>query len=152
MRIVQTGSQRTNGYELGLSGRLRSRWQIAAGYAYQHASVTSATTAAAAGARVAQVPRHSSSLWNLYQVHPRLGLGLGIVQRTDMFAAIDDLVTLPGYVETEAAIYLTLTPNIRAQANVDNLFNRVYYANADNNTNISPGAPRAIRAALVARF
>jgi catecholate siderophore receptor len=151
-RIVQTGSQRTNGYEAGLSGRPASHWQIAAGYSYQSAFVTSATTAAPAGARVAQVPRHNSSLWNMYQIHPKLGLGVGIVQRTDMFAAIDNLVTLPGYIEAEAAMYVTLTPNLRAQANVDNLFNRVYYANADNNTNISPGAPRAVRLAVVARF
>ena len=66
-RIVQTGSQRTNGYELGANGHLTPAWSVAGGYAYQDAFVTSATTAARAGAQVAQVPHHTLSLWNNYQ-------------------------------------------------------------------------------------
>jgi catecholate siderophore receptor len=151
-RIVQTGSQRTNGYELGLTGRITPSWQIAGGYAWQRAFVTSATITAAAGARAAQVPRHTLSLWNAVQVHPKLGFGLGIVGRTDMYAAIDNAVTLPGYADVEAAVYLTLSARLRLQTNVENLFDRIHYVNAASNTNISPGSPRAIRAGVTARF
>ncbi len=151
-RIVQTGSQRTNGYELGLNGRMTPVWQIAGGYAYQDAFVTSATAAARAGAHVAQVPHHTLSLWNTYQVHPKVGAGLGIVHRTDMYAAIDNTVTLPGYADVDAAVYVSLTKRMRLQANVENLFDRTYYVNADSNTNISPGSPRALRVALTAPF
>jgi catecholate siderophore receptor len=38
------------------------------------------------------------------------------------------------------------------QANIENLFNASYYVNADSNTNISPGSPRALRVALTTRF
>ena len=69
-----------------------------------------------------------------------------------MYAAIDNTVTLPGYVEAEAAVYVPLTDRMRVQANVHNLFDRKYYVNADSNANISPGFPRAIRVALIARF
>jgi catecholate siderophore receptor len=151
-RVVQTGSQRTNGFELGMSGRVSSAWRIAGGYAYQDAFVTSATTAARAGAQVAQVPHHTLSLWNTYQVVPRLGLGLGLLRRTDMFAAIDNTVVLPGFTRVDAAAYLTLTRTLRLQANVENLLDRTYYANADNNTNISPGFRRALRLGLTAAF
>jgi len=151
-RIVQTGSQRTNGYELGLNGRLARAWSIAGGYASQAAFVTSATTAAAAGAQVGQVPRHTFSLWNLYQVQPRVGVGLGVVYRSDMFAAIDNTVTLPGYTRVDAAVYLPLSGRVRLQANVENVFDRRYYVNADSNTNISPGTPRALRVGLTAGF
>jgi len=92
-RIVQTGSQRTNGYELGLNGRLTPEWSIAGGYAYQDAFVTRATTAAQPGAQVGQVPHHTLSLWNHYRFHPRVGAGLGVLYRSDMFAAIDNTVT-----------------------------------------------------------
>jgi catecholate siderophore receptor len=151
-RIVQTGGQRTNGYELGVNGRLTPYWQIAGGYAYQDAFVVSATTAAAAGAHVAQVPRHTFSLWNMFQVRPKVGVGLGVVQRTDTYAAIDNTVTLPGYADFDAAVYLSLTARTRLQVNVENLFDRKYYVNADSNTNISPGSPRTVRVALIARF
>jgi catecholate siderophore receptor len=151
-RIVQTGAQRTRGYELGVNGSLSRIWSVAGGYAFQDAIVTSATTAAAAGATVGQVPRHTLSLWNLVQLHPRVGAGLGIVQRSDMFAAIDDRVTLPGYLRVDGAVYVPLGRGLRLQANVENLFDRRYYVNADSNTNISPGSPRALRVALTTRF
>jgi len=151
-RILQTGGQRTNGFEIGVNGRMMRRWQIAGGYAYQDAFVTSATTAARAGARVAQVPHHAVSLWNLYQVHPRIGTGVGVVYRTDMFAAIDNTVTLPGYADVDASVYLSLSPRTRLQLNVENLFDTRFYANADSNTNISPGLPRAAKVALITRF
>jgi catecholate siderophore receptor len=151
-RVVQTGSQRTKGYEFGINGTITRAWKIAGGYAHQDALVTSATTAARAGAQVAQVPRHTFSLWNNYQLLPRVGAGLGIIHRTDMFAAIDDTVVLPGYTRADAAAFFTLSDRTRLQVNVENLFDRIYFVNADSNTNISPGSPRTVRVALSAGF
>ena len=151
-RIIQTGRQRTNGYEIGLNGNITSAWKLAGGYAYQDAFITSATTTARAGAQVAQVPRHNFSLWNNYQLLTRLSAGFGIIHRSDMFAAVDNTVTLPGYTRGDAAIYFGLTERLRLQANVENLFGKTYYINADGNNNITPGSSRAFRIALTARF
>jgi len=151
-RIVQTGSQRTNGFELGLSGNVTRKWLVTGGYAFQDAFITSDTTAARAGAQVAQVPHHTFSLWNNYRVLSRLGVGLGIIHRTDMFAAIDNTVVLPGYTRADAAVFFSITEKWRLQANFQNLFDKQYYLNADNNNNISPGSPRTARIALIARF
>jgi hypothetical protein len=41
---------------------------------------------------------------------------------------------------------------MRLQLNVDNLLRSPLYANADDNTNISPGATRAVRVAVLTRF
>jgi catecholate siderophore receptor len=151
-RIVQTGSQRTSGYELGWNGSITRSWRVAGGYAYQDAFITSATVAARAGALVAQVPRHTLSLWNNYQLRPRLGFGLGALHRSDMYAAIDNTVTLPGYTRADAAVYFSLTEKMRLQANVENIFDKQYYVYADSNNNISPGSSRAVRFGLIARF
>ena len=151
-RIVQTGSQRTTGCEVGLNGRISSAWSVAGGYAYQDAHVTSATISAREGAQVAQVPHHTASLWNSYQIHPRLGVALGVLHRSDMFAAIDNTVTLPGYTRADAAVFVTFGKGLRLQANLENLGNTRYYVNADSNTNISPGFPRTLRLALTAIF
>jgi catecholate siderophore receptor len=150
--IVQTGSQRTDGFELGLNGSVTRSWTVAGGYAYQHAFITGATTAARAGATVALVPRHAFSLWNNYRFNAKWAAGLGIIRRSDMFAAIDDTVTLPGYTRADAAVFYNFNEKWRLQANFENLFNRTYYLNADNNNNISPGSPRAVRVGLTARF
>ncbi|HKN83623.1 MAG TPA: TonB-dependent receptor, partial [Pyrinomonadaceae bacterium] len=151
-RILQTGSQRTNGYELGLNGNITTKWSVAGGYAYQDAFISRATISAPKGAQVALVPHHTFSLWNSYKVLPRLGLGLGIIHRSDMFAAIDNAVVLPGYTRADAAVFYSITERWRLQANVQNIFDKQYYLNADGNNNISPGAPRSARVALIARF
>jgi len=151
-RILQTGSQRTNGYELGLNGFVTSKWSIAGGYAYQDAFISSATVSAVKGAQVALVPHHSFSLWNNYRVLPRLGVGLGLINRSDVFAAVDNTVILPGYTRADAALFFSITEKWRLQANFQNLFDKTYYLNADGNNNISPGAPRGARVALIARF
>ena len=101
---------------------------------------------------MAQVPHNNFALWNNYQIVPRLGVGLGILNRSDMFAAVDNTVVLPGYTRLDAAAFVSLTERMRLQINVENVLNTTYYVNADNNNNISPGFPVAIRAGLVARF
>jgi len=129
-----------------------SKWSVAGGYAYQDAFISSATVAATKGAQVALVPHHTFSLWNNYKVHHRVGVGLGLIHRSDMFAAIDNAVVLPGYTRADAAVFFSITEKWRVQANVQNLFDKTYYLNADGNNNISPGSPRGARLALIARF
>jgi len=151
-RIIQTGSQRTEGFEVGISGNLSRKWQVSGGYSYLDAVVTAATISARAGAQIGQVPHHNFALWNHYQLLPRLGAGLGVVNRSNMFAGIDNTVVVPSYTRADAAIYYSLTEHLRLQANVENLFDRQYFVNAHSNTNLSPGFPRTVRLGLTARF
>ena len=150
--IIQTGSQRTNGFELGLTGNLTRAWSISGGYTHQGAFITSATVSAAAGKHVGQVPHDSYSFWNKYQLLPRLGVGLGLISRTDMFVAVDNTVVLPGYTRADAAMFYSFGEHWRVQGNIENLFNKRYFSNADSNTNISPGPPLGIRVGVIARF
>jgi catecholate siderophore receptor len=151
-RIVQTGSQRTKGFELGAAGIATPKWHIAGGYSYQDAFVTNATATARLGAQVGQVPHHTFSLWNNYQFHRHVAAALGLISRSEMFATIDNTVRLPGYLRADVALFLTLSDRIRVQGNLENIFNKRYFANADSNTNISPGSPRAIRIGLTTSF
>lgn len=151
-RIIQTGKQRTDGFEAAISGSLLPKWAITGGYSYQNARITSATTAAVAGKQVGQVPHNMFSLWNKYQITSKLGAGLGLVYRSDMFAAVDNTVVLPGYAKADAAVYYNFNEHWRLQANVENVTGKRYFLNADSNTNISPGSPRGLKVALTARF
>jgi len=151
-RLVQTGSQRTEGLELSVTGAVTSAWQVIGGYTNQTAKVTSATANAPLGARVPLVPRNSLALWNRYQITPTLGLGLGVIYQDPMFAAIDDAVTLPSYTRFDAAAYYTVSPHFRLQANLENLFDKTYFATANGNNNITPGSPRAFRVSALTSF
>jgi catecholate siderophore receptor len=150
-RVVQTGSQRTTGWELGVSGSLAPWWQVAGGFASQEAKITSTTSAAAKGKRVPLVPETTLSLWNRWQVLPAVGVGLGIIRQDKMFAAIDNSVTLPAFTRADGALFLRLTSLVGAQVNVENLFDERYYATSHGNNNIMPGASRTIRVSLTTR-
>jgi catecholate siderophore receptor len=150
--IIQTGGQRTNGFEVGLNGSVTRNWSVAGGYSYQDAFITSATAAAAAGKQVGQTPRQTLSIWNKYQLNRRLGAGLGVISRSDMFVAVDNTVVVPGYTRADAAVFYSFNERWRLQGNVENIFNRTYFVNADSNTNISPGSPRSLRVGLTAKF
>ena len=152
-RSVLVDAQRTRGVELGLAGNLARAWSIAGGYAWQNGEITRAISAGApAGASLAQVPRHSFSLWNKYDVRSRVGVGLGLIHRGEVFTSTDNTVVLPAFTRVDAGVFVGLTATLRAQLNVENLFDANYYASAHSNTNITPGSPRALRVALTARF
>jgi catecholate siderophore receptor len=156
LAVIQVGASRTDGFEAGLTGNVTSAWKIAAAYAYQDGSVihaynSNATTTIRAGQSLAQVPRNNISLWNTYQIVPQFGVGVGVIYRSDMYAAIDNTVTLPAYTRVDAAAYYTLNNHLRLQANVENVLDRKYYLNADGN-NTSPGSPTAFRVGLNASF
>ena len=151
-KSVQTGSQRTSGFEISASGSITPAWEFIGAYANQSARITSRTTAALPGAKIPLVPRTTMSLWNRYQVIPRLGVGVGVVHRSAMFAAIDQAVTLPGYTDVDGAVFLTLGRTLWAQANIENIFDIDYYSTAHSNNNISPGSRRAVRVSVGTRF
>jgi catecholate siderophore receptor len=146
-------AQRTKGVELGVSGSLATRWTVLGAYAYQDGEITrSLSPTAQAGARLAQLPEHTFSLWNRYDFTQRWGLGLGVIHRTEMFTSTDNTVVLPGFTRVDAAAYFALHTRLQVQANVENVLDEEYFASAHSNTNITPGSPRALRVALTTRF
>ncbi len=148
-RLVLVKGQRSKGVELGAEGVVRPGWSLVGGYAYQDGEITQTQSATVrAGARLAQLPKHSASLWNRVDVTPRLGLGLGVIYRSAIFASTDNTVTLPGFTRVDAALYYNVSDQVSAQLNVENIFDTGYYAAANSNTNITPGSPRAVRLSL----
>ncbi|PWR21664.1 TonB-dependent siderophore receptor [Zavarzinia compransoris] len=152
-KLILVDGQRTKGFELGVSGYVLPDWSIMGGYAYQDGELTSNQSASARdGAVLGQLPKHSISLWNKYDITPEWGVGLGVIHRSSMFTSTSNTVELPGYTRVDAALYWTLNENLRAQLNVENVFDTEYYANAHSDTNIMPGSPRSALVGLTARF
>ena len=143
-RSILVDAQKSEGVEIGIAGRITDAWQLMGGYAYQTGELTESLSASApAGSRLAQLPRHSASLWNRYDCNDRFGAGLGIVHRGAIYANIDNLVSLPGFTRLDGAFYWTVNPSLQLQLNVENLLDKRYFASAHNNNNITPGAPRS---------
>jgi catecholate siderophore receptor len=146
-------AQQTKGLELGLGGRLTSAWSLIGGYAYQDGEITRSISATAqAGASLAQLPKHSFSLWNKYDLSSQWSVGLGLIHRGEIFTSTDNTVILPSFFRVDAGVFFNLNSTFQAQLNVENLFDEDYYSSAHSNTNITPGSPRAFRVALNTRF
>lgn len=158
-RAVQTGETEVEGTEVTLTGYVTDKWQVAAGYANQYGEVTGATvtgtTTINLGTELPNLPRNTFSLWNRYQFTDRWGAGVGVIHRDDMIAALANdgaQVILPDYTTVDAALYFKLNDNLRAQLNVENLFNEKYFLNAHNNNNIQPGAPTTAYFSVTSNF
>jgi catecholate siderophore receptor len=151
-----SGKNRIRGFETELTGYITDAWQSKFGYAYTDARITSQTGAVSAGIlpgnRVQLVPLHQFSWWNKYQFDPWWSASVGAIYFSDSFASSDDLVRLPGFVRFDVGIYRKIDETWRVQLNVENLFNKGYWASADGDNNISPGQPRTFRVTAIAKF
>jgi catecholate siderophore receptor len=151
--FILSGRNAIRGLETELKGYLNDAWQSWLGYAYTDARVASATSATILpGNRIQLVPFHQFSWWNKYQFTPVWAASIGVIHFSDSFASSDDTVYLPGFVRVDAGIFATINETWKAQLNVENLFDKGYWASADGNNNLSPGQPRTFRLKVTARL
>ncbi len=147
---INVGKTRTQGVELALVGQVTDNWQISAGYSYQDAVLQGNNVV-----RLAQVPEHQASLWNKYTFGSGFGAGVGVIHQSSQFAAIRTTPTttlLPAFTRVDAALYYTMSDDVKLQLNVENLFDTDYFPDGHNNFNISTGAPINARLTLKAKF
>jgi len=150
--LMLVDGQEVKGIELGVSGQITDHWSIAAGYTYQEGETQTATGGIPAGTPIQQLPKHSLSVWNRYDFNEHWGVGVGAIYRDEIYAAADNLVSLPSFVRFDAALFYRHNDNLSAQLNVENVFGEDYYATAHNNNNITPGSPVAFRLGVNYRF
>jgi catecholate siderophore receptor len=151
--FLLTGATNAKGAEIGINGYVTDWWQASGGYAFTDAQITSNnSTTVVAGNRVALVPFNTFTLWNKFDVTERFSVGVGFINQTHTFASSDNTVRLPGFSRFDLGLFYRISDTVRAQVNIENLFDRRYIATADNNNNITPGAPRLVRFQVIAQF
>ena len=151
--------QVTKGFELGVAGKLFDSYSMYGGYTYQDAEITknqgTGDPQITSGTPLGHVPKHTFSLWNKYEMNETWSAALGIVSRSNMFAATpttSTAVKLPGYARLDAAIYANINKQTKLQLNIENLLDKTYYQSAHNNNNIMYGYPLTARATLTYTF
>jgi len=56
-----------------------------------------------------------------------------------------DSVYLPGFLRFDAGVFAQIDATWKARLNIENIFNKGYWASAEGNNNISLGQPRTFR-------
>ena len=146
--------QRVQGVEVGVSGQITSAWRVMGGYAFQDGKLLSTLDVVTSknGATLAELPRHTFSIWNRYDFTPIWGAAFGVIHRSAMFASLDNTVTAQAFTRVDAAVFARLNNHLRLQVNIENLFDIKYIAAVHNNNNMTPGSPIAVRASVVYNF
>ena len=151
--FIASGSHLIKGFESSLTGYITPEWQSVLGYAYTDARITSNTSATiVTGNRVQLVPYNQFSWWNKYQFNDVWAGSVGLIYFSDSYASSDDSVSLPAWFRVDIGLFAKINEMWKAQFNIENLFDKGYWASADGNNNITPGQPRTFRVKVVANF
>lgn len=134
------------GFEAQFQGRITDQWYITAGYSYLTGELDDSDN------DPRELPEHTFSIWNHYQVTEKLGLGLGAIYQDESFANDDNEVVLPDFIRVDAAAYYQINDDLRLQVNIENLLDQEYFPSAHTNNNITVGAPINARFAIIGRF
>ncbi len=137
---------RVRGVEAGINGQITDAWSIIGAYAYQEGTLD------ATNKTLGELPKHTYSIWNRYDFTPWFGAAFGVIGRSNMFTTTTNAVTLPAFTRVDAALYGRINKYLRAQVNIENLFDVNYIAAANNDNNIAPGSPITARATIIATF
>lgn len=144
------------GFEAQLKGAITDNWYLSAGYSYLDGEQRDVNGDGSPGSndgnRLRELPEHTFSLWNTYQVNERLSLGLGVTYQDESFADNGNNVTLPSFVRWDASARYDFNEDFSVQLNVENLFDTDYNPNAHTADNITVGAPLNARIAFIGRF
>jgi iron complex outermembrane receptor protein len=151
---IQTGEQRSRGFEVDVVGEILPGWKIIGGYAYTDAEVTQDNDIPV-GNRLNGVPEHAFSLWNTYEIQTGnlqgLGFGLGLFYVGEREGDLNNTFSLPSYLRTDAALFYR-RDNFRAALNIENLFDTEYFETSENRLRLFYGSPLTVKLTLGWQF
>ncbi|MEH1876132.1 MULTISPECIES: TonB-dependent siderophore receptor [unclassified Nostoc] len=150
--FIAVGEVKSRGIELDIAGEILPGWKVIAS-GYLNDAFVSKDNNLPEGRRLTNAPTQGASLWTTYEVQTGnlrgLGIGAGMFFVGDRTANIDDPLTLPSYVRTDASISYK-RDNWRAALNFKNIFNVKYYESNDYLT--FPQAPFTLQGTISVTF
>jgi iron complex outermembrane receptor protein len=147
---IQTGEQRARGVELDIAGDLGSGWNLLASAAYTDAVLTQDNTFTP-GNRIQGVPRYSGSLWATREIRggdwKGFGFGAGVFAAGKREGDLNNSYQVPGYTRADASLHYR-SDGWRITLGVKNVFDKEYIESPVSRTEVYPGAPRTVSAAV----
>lgn len=150
---LQSGKQRSRGFEFDSRFQLTDAWQAIFTYSYTDAAVV-ADSNGAIGDQLANVPKNSIGAWTRYAFDGQLdGLSLagGVYHYSSMAGDLPNSFRLPAYTLVNAEIAYAFGA-AELQLSAKNLFNERYFSGAYNDVYVQPGFPRTLEAKLSVRL
>ncbi len=164
-RQINVGTQRTNGLELALNGRLPGRWDVSAGYAFLDAEMTKSLATVnqqqepigapipVQGQTAALTPRNSAFVWVMKDLGYGFSAGGGLNYVGERYASLTNRVTLPSYMTADLAANYK-TDRYEVALNLKNIADKDYYISGHGSVDnlVLPGPGREVQLTLRAKF
>jgi len=142
---ITVGEQRSQGVDLQVSGKVTQSLRLIAGYAYINAKVTKDNnTPNTTGNRLAGVPWHNASLLAVYRFD-QMELGGSVNHVGARRASNNSTFELPSYRTVDLFTRWQTTDQVHVTLNLNNLFNKRYYARGWQTNFGLPGDPRNVK-------
>jgi len=152
-----SGRRHTDALEFEVAGRLTQNWEIFAGMALMRARIDAAGSAATSQATVGEnpglVPSRQGNVWTTYRLDSkwRVGGGMSAVSENKPADSATTLNRAPGYARVDGIVEYKLDEKNSIKANLDNVFDRVYYSALYRGFAV-PSMARSLRVTWSAKF
>jgi iron complex outermembrane recepter protein len=150
---IQIGERRSRGIEFDLTGEVLPGFNLIATYAFNDAEITEDPDLQ--GFQFDNIPRHSGSIWAVYEVQKGdfqgFGFGTGVFAVGERPGDLENTYELPAYGRVDTVLYYQ-RDNWKAQLNIENLFDTEYFARGRFRDSVLPGAPFTVRGQLSVEF
>lgn len=149
--VVTIGKAVARGLEWDVSGQVTKKLSLIGSYAYTDTEVTQDPTYK--GMRLANVARHSASLWARYAIDSQWAVGGGVFAQSARQGDSGNTFQMPGYARVDAMVayrFALGASKASLQFNLDNVFNRKYYTGSHQFVQdwIKLGNPRTAKLTL----
>jgi iron complex outermembrane recepter protein len=152
---IPAGEVASKGLEIDASGEVMRNVRLSAAYAYTDSKVTKGDTAFPTGSAFPNVPKHSGNIllvrnFALGTGFASIGAGVNYVGERYGDVAFASSFKLPSYATVRLISSYSPSKQLRLAFNVDNLFNKAYYASSYSQVWVAPGTERT--ATLTANY
>ncbi|MFB9240709.1 TonB-dependent siderophore receptor [Massilia antarctica] len=145
---IPAGEVGSRGLEVDVAGTVARNLQLSAAYAWTDATVTRGDQTIRRGSRFPNVARHSANVllvssFKLGDTNASLGAGASYVGKRMGDVAESSSFELPAYSTVKLVAAWAPDRKLRIALNIDNLFNKTWYASSYSQMWVAPGTGRA---------
>ncbi|CUI09638.1 TonB-dependent siderophore receptor [Massilia antarctica] len=145
---IPAGEVGSRGLEVDVAGTVARKLQLSAAYAWTDATVTRGDQTIRTGSRFPNVARHSANVllvssFKLGDTNASLGAGASYVGKRMGDVAASSSFELPAYSTVKLVAAWAPDRKLRIALNIDNLFNKTWYASSYSQMWVAPGTGRA---------
>lgn len=154
---VAAGKNRSDGFELEVSGEVLPGWQVSGGYTYTTTEYLKSTVSNTGNVLRSTDPKRSLKLFTTYRLPGELNawtVGGGVMAQSDIYSRNGTAeATQSGYAIYNAMLRYRFNDNYSLQLNANNIFDKTYYKKIGANaTGYYYGDPRNMSVTLRGTF